>query len=192
MLQIYSIVHDNTLRKINSHAYITKTYNERKPLPLGTFVLKLNVSHVHFSDKLTPLRIGPYEVLDRLSDVTCEFLSQDGSTFHTHRNNLIPFIQKNHFYIRTFVTSCVFRTLSNMTIQNPLSTLIMIHPHSTHMTHFQTIHLLKKIFLHHHLIHYQIQRFETTLPLLIQDFNQLQKPINLVLRIEHNIILKMT
>ena len=52
---------------------ITKTYHEGKPLPLGTFALKRNFSHVHFSDKLKPLRIGPYKILDRLSDVTSNF-----------------------------------------------------------------------------------------------------------------------
>ena len=77
MLQIYSTVYENTLRKINSHAYITKTYHEGKPLPIGSFVLKRNFTHVHFSDKLKPLRIGPYEILDRLSDVTYELLAQD-------------------------------------------------------------------------------------------------------------------
>ena len=61
MLQIYSTVYENTLRKINAHAYITKTYHEGKPLPIGTFVLKRNFTHVHFSDKLKPLRIGPYK-----------------------------------------------------------------------------------------------------------------------------------
>ena len=66
MLQIYSTLYENTLRKINSHAYITKTYHEGKPLPIGTFVLKRNFTHVHFSDKLKPLRIGPYKILDRL------------------------------------------------------------------------------------------------------------------------------
>ena len=34
MLQFYSIVHNYDLRKINSQAYITKTYQEGKPLPL--------------------------------------------------------------------------------------------------------------------------------------------------------------
>ena len=38
MLQYYSTVYENTLRKINSHAYFTKTYHEGKPLPIGTFV----------------------------------------------------------------------------------------------------------------------------------------------------------
>ena len=54
MLQFYSTVYGNTLRKINSHAYITETYHEGKPLPIGTFVLKRNFTHVHFSDKLKP------------------------------------------------------------------------------------------------------------------------------------------
>ena len=75
MLQIYSTVYENTLQKINSHEYITKTYHEGKPLPTGTFVLKGNFTHVHFSDKLKPLRIGPYKIIDRLSDVTYEFLA---------------------------------------------------------------------------------------------------------------------
>ena len=84
MLQIYSTVYENTLRKINSHAYITKTYLEGKPLPICTFVLKRNFTHIHFSDKLKPLRIGPFKILDRLSDVTYELLAQDGSTVHVH------------------------------------------------------------------------------------------------------------
>ena len=94
MLQIYSTVYEHTLRKINAHAYNTKTYHEGKPLPIGTFVLKRNFTHVHFSDKLKPLRIGPYKIIDRLSDVTYELLSQDGSTIHVHRNHMIPYYPK--------------------------------------------------------------------------------------------------
>ena len=94
MLQIYSTVYENTLRKINSHANITKTYYEGKPLPIGTFVLKRNFTHVHFSEKLKPLRIGPYKIIDRLSDVTYELLSQDGSTVHVQGNHLIPYYPK--------------------------------------------------------------------------------------------------
>ena len=59
MLQIYTIVHNYTLKEINSQAFKTKTYHGGKPLPLGTFVLKRNCTHVHFSDNLKPLRIGP-------------------------------------------------------------------------------------------------------------------------------------
>ena len=78
-------------QKINSHAYITKTYYKSKPLPIGTYVLKRDLSHVHFSDKLKPLRIGAYKILiiwRILSDVTYELLPQDDSTVHVHRNNL--------------------------------------------------------------------------------------------------------
>ena len=87
-------LYENTLRKINSHTYITKTYHEGKPLPIGTFVLKRNFTHVHFSDKLKPLRIGPHKIIDRLSDATYEPLSQDGYTVHVHRNQLIPYYPK--------------------------------------------------------------------------------------------------
>ena len=52
MLQIFSTVYENTLKKINSHADITKTYHEGEPLPIGTFLLKHNFSQVHFSVKL--------------------------------------------------------------------------------------------------------------------------------------------
>ena len=106
MLQKYSTVYENTLRKINSHAYITKTYQEGKPLPIGTFVLKRNFTHVHFSDKLKPLRIGPHKIIDRLSDVTYEHLSQDGSTVHVHRNHLIPYYPKEPLlypHLRSFI-----------------------------------------------------------------------------------------
>ena len=89
MLQIYSTIYENTLKKIHSHAYITKTYHEVKPLPIGTFCC-----HGHFADKLKLLRKGPYKSLDRLSDVTYELLSQDGFTEHVHRNHLIPYYPK--------------------------------------------------------------------------------------------------
>ena len=106
MLQIYSTVYENTLRKINSHAYITETHHEGKPLPIGTFVLKRNFTHVHFSDKLKPLRIGPYKIIDRLSDVTYELLAQDGSTVQVHRNHLIPYYPKEPLlypHLRSFM-----------------------------------------------------------------------------------------
>ena len=94
MFQVYSTVYEHALRKLNSQTHFTKTYREGKPLLLGTFVLKRKFSHVHFSDKLKPLRIAPYKILERLSVVTYELLSQDGSTLHVQKNHLIPYYPK--------------------------------------------------------------------------------------------------
>ena len=129
MLQIYSTVYENTLRKINSHAYITKTYHEGKPLPIGTFVLKRNFTHVHFSDKLKPLRIGPYKILDRLSDVTYALLAQDGSTVHVHRNHLIPYYPKEPLlypHLRSFYALFRHNSISNSTTYQNMHTVILL------------------------------------------------------------------
>ena len=44
-----------------------------------------------FLSKLVLYRIGLYKNIRLLSDVTSEFVSQDGSVFHTHRNHFHPF-----------------------------------------------------------------------------------------------------
>ena len=106
MLQICSTVYENTLQKVNSYAYNTKTYHEGKPLPIGTFVLKRNFTQVHFSDKLKPFGIGPYEIIDRQSDVTYEIISQDGSNVHVHRYHLITYYPKEPLiypHLRSFM-----------------------------------------------------------------------------------------
>ena len=94
MIQIYHTVYENTKRKINSYAYFNKTYHNPRPLDIGTFVLKRNFLHVHFSDKLKPLRIGPFKIINKISDITYEIVSQDGYTSHIHRNHLIPYYPK--------------------------------------------------------------------------------------------------
>ena len=94
MIQIYHTVYENTKRKINSYAYFNKTYHNPRPLDIGTFVLKRNFLHVHFSDKLKPLRIGPCRIINKISDITYEIVNQDGYTSHIHRNHLIPYYPK--------------------------------------------------------------------------------------------------
>ena len=131
MLQIYSIVHNYTLKKINSQAYISKG----KPLPLGTFVLKRNFTPVHFSDKLKPLRIGPYKLLDRLSDVTYELLLQNGSTFHIRRNHLIPYYSKSPLLYPDLRNSMQFSDSINTEIPKPNITQTVIR-----LQFFLTLH----------------------------------------------------
>ena len=94
MIQIYHTVFENTKRKINFYAYFNKIYHNPRPLDIGTFVLKRNFLHVHFSDKLKPLRIGPFKNINKISDITYEIVTRDGYTSHIHRNHLIPYYPK--------------------------------------------------------------------------------------------------
>ena len=65
-----------------------------RPLDIDTFVLKRNFLHVHFSDKLRPLRIGPFKIINKISDITNEIVNQDGYTSLIHRNQLVPYYPK--------------------------------------------------------------------------------------------------
>ena len=78
--QEYFLIPKHTLQK-----HITKV----KPLPLSTFVLKLNFIHVHVSDSPKLLRIYPYEIFDRISDVTYEIfiLTETIQYLNTHKNH---------------------------------------------------------------------------------------------------------
>ena len=98
MMQIYHTVYENTKRKINSFAYFNKIYHNPRSLDIGTFVLKRNFLHVHFSDKLKPLRIGPFKIINKISDITYEIVNQDGYTSHIHRNHLVPYYPKEPIF----------------------------------------------------------------------------------------------
>ena len=182
MLQIYSTVYYYTLKKLNSHAYITKTYHEGKPLPIGTFVLKRHFAHVQFSDKLKPLRIGPYKILDRLSDVTYELLAQDGSTLHVHRNHIIPYYPKEPLlypHLRNFMR---FSDSINFDIPKPIQyansdsspfnsdeslsddTSVSDNDNPYHQTTF--LHKLHQILIHHQQLTYLFNQFLKPLVLI--------------------------
>ena len=94
MFQLYHTVYEKTKRKINSYAYFNRTYHNPRPLDIGTFVLKRNFLHVLFSDKLKPLRIGPFKIIDKFSAITYEIVNQDGYTSHIQRNHLILYYPK--------------------------------------------------------------------------------------------------
>ena len=75
-------------------AYFNKTYHNPRSLDIGTFVLKGNCLHVHFSEKLKPLRIGPFNIMKKISDITYEIVNQDGYTSHINRSHLVPYYPK--------------------------------------------------------------------------------------------------
>ena len=73
---------------------ILTKHNNPRPLDIGPFVLKRNFLHVHFSDKLKPLRIGPFKIINKISVITYEIVNQNGYTHHIHRNHLVPYYPK--------------------------------------------------------------------------------------------------
>ena len=104
MLEIYSTVHRHLNYKLNSQSSTFET-THLKQLPLNTFVIHTIFKPVNFSKKLKPLRIGPYKVLNHLSEVTYELLSQEGSTIQIHRNHILPYYPKEHIifpYIKQY------------------------------------------------------------------------------------------
>ena len=56
--------------------------------------MKRNFLHVHFSYKLKLLRIGPFKINNKISDITYEIGNQNGYTSHIHRNHLVPYYPK--------------------------------------------------------------------------------------------------
>ena len=93
MLEIYSNVHRHINHKLNSQSSTFET-THLKLLPFHTFVIHTNFKPVKFSQKLKPLRLGPYKILKHISDVTYELMSQDSSTFQTHENHNLPYYAK--------------------------------------------------------------------------------------------------
>ena len=127
-------------------------------LALFTLVLKRHFAHVHFSDKLKPLRIGPYKILHRLSDVTYELLAQDGSTLHVHRNILIPYYPKeplSYPHLRKFMRfsdSINYDIIIPKPIKYANSDSAPFNPSLTILLHQMTKTLHKMIFFKTHQI----------------------------------------
>ena len=93
MLEVYSTVHRHINSKLNSQSSTFET-THLKQLPFKTFVIHTKFKPVKFSQKFKPLRLRSYKIPKHLSDVTYELMSQDVSTFQTHRNHISPYYPK--------------------------------------------------------------------------------------------------
>ena len=67
--------------------------NLDQTLPPNSLV-HLNSKAVQFSDETKPLPNVPFKIQIKPTKVTSELLSQNGKTFHTQRNDLIPIYPK--------------------------------------------------------------------------------------------------
>ena len=117
MIQIYHTVYENTNEKIIPTLILTKHTTIRDPWILVHFVLKRNFLHVHFSDKLKPLRIGPFKIINKVSDITYEIVNQDGYTTHIHRNHLIPYYPKNQLFSFSYNNTTLIYLMTVIQIQ---------------------------------------------------------------------------
>ena len=44
--------------------------------------------------RMPPLRIGPFKIINKISDITIEIVNQDGYFSHMQRNHSVPFYPK--------------------------------------------------------------------------------------------------
>ena len=117
-------IHRHINHKLTSSTSTFET--EQKQLSVGTYVIHKNFKPVHFSDKLKPLRVGPFKITRHLSTVTYELLTKTGETFITHRNHLIAFYPKEPFifpYIQDYklLTPSLINNPDNFSYQDDLS-----------------------------------------------------------------------
>ena len=89
-LQIFSKVYQYAVLKISLDYTMQHTPIPDKPLPLTSFVLRRNFKVVQISDKLKPPRNNFFKTIKEPTQVTYEFLTQDGEIFHTFKNQLVP------------------------------------------------------------------------------------------------------
>ena len=70
---------------------IQDTHNHDNQIPLNSFVFHRIFRALLFSDKLRPLRHGFFTITERPTTFRFEFLPEDGKTFHTPQNRLLPY-----------------------------------------------------------------------------------------------------
>ena len=67
-----------------------KSLSLDRPLPLNSIVLHQNFKIFQFSDKQEQLRNSAFKILNKPTEIKYELRTQEGKTFHTQRNYLIP------------------------------------------------------------------------------------------------------
>ena len=98
MIEIYSTVLCYKTNKLNSQNSTFETTHLKQTTFSYTFVIHANFKPVKFSEKLKLIRFGPYKIIQHFSDVTSELMAQDGSTFHIHRNHILPYYPEERYF----------------------------------------------------------------------------------------------
>ena len=95
--EIYQKETKKLLQRQNINSQINSRFTPAINLKIGTYVLIPNFStQKGISKKLQPLRTGPYQTIDKPTDVTYKFTDLNKKEIVQHRNNLLPYYPKKY------------------------------------------------------------------------------------------------
>ena len=89
-IEIYQKVTKKLLQRQNINSQINSRFTPATTSTIGTYVLILNsTTQKGISKILQPLRKGPYQIIDKPTDVTYNFTELNKKEIVQHRNNLL-------------------------------------------------------------------------------------------------------
>ena len=95
--EIYQKVTKKLLRKQNINNQINSRFMPATDLKIGTFVLIPNFNtQKGISKKLQPLGKGPYQIIDKPTEVTYKLTDLDKKEKVQHQTNLLPYYPKEY------------------------------------------------------------------------------------------------
>ena len=109
--EIYQKVTKKLLQRQNINNQINSRFMPATDLTIGTFVLIPNFNtQKGISKKLQPLRKGPYQIIDKPTEVTYKLTDLKKKEIVQHRNNLLPNYPKE-YALRELTQLCSFTGL---------------------------------------------------------------------------------
>ena len=85
------------LQRQNIHHQIILRFTPATDLKIRTFVLIPKIiSQKGISEKSQPIRNGPYQIIDKPTDVTYKLTDSNKKEIIQHRNNLLPYYPKEY------------------------------------------------------------------------------------------------
>ena len=95
--EVYQKVTKKMLQRPIINNQINSRFMPAPDLKIGTFVLIPNfTTQKGISKKLQPLRKGPYQVIDKHTEVTYKLTDSSKKEIIQHRNNLLPYYPKDY------------------------------------------------------------------------------------------------
>ena len=95
--EIYQKVTRKLLQRQNINNQFNQRFTPATDLKIGTFVLIPNFqTQKGISKKLQPLRKGPYQIIDKPTEVTYKLIDTAKKEIVQHRNNLLPYYPEEY------------------------------------------------------------------------------------------------